>query len=621
MEFGLICTITVAAVAVIYLIVGVIWGVKRGFARSLFRLVTLAAAAVIAFFITSGIIGACGDAITAKLLALADTYAASVSELLHASEALIRYVLAIAIALLAPLLYTLLFLLLRVLLWILYAALCMFLPTKKKKPLDALSRVTGVIVSCVGCFLIVISLLMPFAGYLRFAAESYPKVVEAEVFINDTLPAGLDETLAKGAGNKAVLAVRKLGGDLLFDELSRTASKNDSYWKEGLDLSQERDALLRLYSALYDVSLIDFNAIFDETKTTDLTAIKVGLIDAVGDSEIMKTILAEVLSFAAGKWQNGEEVLSVNIKEQLPDEYKSALDEPLTRLSGTTRDTVCEDLRDLACSIETISDSYVYLHKVSRTVGDDRIGKDELQADMEQILGSLTPGSAQMVSSALTSTIENNETLKKQVGEENTAAIAEIVADSLTGIAEMDEEEKKAEAAAINNLISYTTTSRRDEVTSDELLDDILASKTIRSMVQEKGKTDEETGEVKTTLRVTQKQKDEMDAVIDKRLADTETPLTEDEQATLEALRAMLAVKKTGSAGEGETTPDEGGTTPDEGGTTPGGESTPDTGDGGATPAESGTTTEGETATPTGGDAAPADGGKTTPAEGEGETP
>lgn len=566
MNLSLICTITVSAVALIYLIVGILWGIKRGFARSLFRLITLAAAAVIAFFITAGIIDACGDAITAKLLGLADTYAAQIAELLHASESLIRYALAIAIALLAPLFYTVLFMLLRALLWILYAALCMFLPTKKKKPIDSLSRVTGVIVSTVGCALIVISLLMPFAGYLRFAADSYPKVVEAEVFINDTLPQGLDAQLAAGADNKAVLAVRKLGGDLLFEKISRQASKNknDTYWKDGLDLDRERDSLLRLYGAVYDVSLIDFEAIFDENKATDLTAIKVGLVDAVGDSEIMKAILAEVLSYAAAKWKNGEEVLSVNIKEQLPEEYKTALDEPLEQLSKTTPETVCDDLADLACSIETISDTYVYLHKVSRTTGEGRVGQDELREDMEQILGSLTPGSAKLVSSALTSTIENNENLKKQVGEENTVAIAGIVSDSLTGIAEMDEEEKKAEAAAINNLISYTTVSRRDDVKSDELLDDILASKTIQSVVKDKGQTDEETGEAKTTLQVTQKQKDEMDAAIDHRLADTENPLTEAEQETLEALRAMLVVKKTAA---GETTPTEGGTTPTGSGT------------------------------------------------------
>lgn len=564
MNLSLICTITVSAVALIYLIVGIIWGIKRGFARSLFRLITLAAAAVIAFFITAGIINACGDTITAKLLGLADTYAAQIAELLHASESLIRYALAIAIALLAPLLYTALFMLLRALLWILYAALCMFLPTKKKKPIDSLSRVTGVIVSTVGCALIVISLLMPFAGYLRFAADSYPKVVEAEVFINDTLPQGLDAQLAAGADNKAVLAVRKLGGDLLFEKISRQASKNDTYWKDGLDLDRERDSLLRLYGAVYEVSLIDFEAIFDENKTTDLTAIKVGLVDAVGDSEIMKTILAEVLSYAAGKWKNGEGVLSVNIKEQLPEEYKTALDEPLEQLSKTTRETVCDDLTDLACSIETISDTYVYLHKVSRTTGEGRVGQDELRGDMEQILGSLTPGSAKLVSSALTSTIENNENLKKQVGEENTVAIAGIVSDSLTGIAEMGEEEKKAEAAAINNLISYTTVSRRDDVKSDELLDDILASKTIQSVVKDKGQTDVETGEAKTTLQVTQKQKDEMDAAIDHRLADTENPLTEEEQETLGALRAMLVVKKTAA---GETTPTEGGTTPTGSGT------------------------------------------------------
>ena len=105
------------------------------------------------------------------------------------------------------------------------------------------------------------------------------------------------------------------------------------------------------------------------------------LIDAVGDSEVMKTVLAEVLSLAAGKWANGEEFLSVNIKEQLPDAYKTALDEPLAHLSETTKDTVCDDLRDLACSIETISDTYVYLHKMSRTTGDDRVGQEELKAD------------------------------------------------------------------------------------------------------------------------------------------------------------------------------------------------------------------------------------------------
>ena len=49
----------------------------------------------------------------------------------------------------------------------------------------------------------------------------------------------------------------------------------------------------------------------------------------------------------------------------------------------------------------------MYLHKVSRTTSDDKVTQDELRGNMEQILISLTPGSAQLVSSALTTTIEN----------------------------------------------------------------------------------------------------------------------------------------------------------------------------------------------------------------------
>lgn len=548
MNISLICTIAVSAVALLYLIIGVIWGLKRGFARSLFRLVSLAVAAVIAYFVSVRLIAVFGDTIREKLTALVDAKAASIAELIHASETLVKYILSILTALLAPLLYSLLFMLLRTLLWILYAALCMFLPSKKKKPIDTLSRVTGVVVSVVGCALIVISLLMPYAGYLRFAADSYPKVVEAEVFVNETLPPELDGELSAGANNKAVAAIRRLGGDFLFSHLSAGAS--------GLDLDRECDALLRLYGAIYDVSLIDFNAIFDENKTTDLTAIRVGLIGAVEDDENMKTILAEILSFAAGKWKDGETVLSVNIKEQLPEGYETALDAPLDRLAHTTPETVCTDLVDLTDSIETISETYVYLHKVSRTTSDDKVTQDELRGDMEQILISLTPGSAELVSSALTTTIENNDNLKNQVGEENTATIAGIVSDSLESIAEMDEEERKKEAAAINNLISYTTKGRRDEITSEGLIDDILASKTVQEVVSEKGKVDEETGKPATTLTVTTKQKAEMDAAIDARLADTENSLTEEERATLEALRSMMVAKSSTAAG-GETTPAE----------------------------------------------------------------
>lgn len=55
---------------------------------------------------------------------------------------------------------------------------------------------------------------------------------------------------------------------------------------------------------------------------------------------------------------------------------------------------------------------------------------------------------------------------------------------------------------------------------------------------------------------MTTKQKAEMDTAIDERLADTKNPLTDEERATLEALRNMMIAKSSTAAGD-ETTPAE----------------------------------------------------------------
>lgn len=530
MNVDLICTIAVAAIAVIYLIVGVSWGIKRGLARSLFRLLTIAAAAVISYFISIGLYQQFGGMIQAYLLTLVDQYVASLAELIHASETLLTYVLQIAIALLAPFLYATVFCILRVLLWILYAALCMFLPSRRKKPLDLLSRLTGVAVSIVGCAVIVVSLVMPYVGYLRLAAVILPKVEASTLLPEGTIPENVDTILGTVNENKAIRALDAMGCGALFDQISGSV----------LDIEGECDSLLALAEAVSKVAGIDFSAIFDETQSVDLSPVRVDLIDAVEGNENMKAALAELLSYAADKWQRGEEVLSINIKEQLPDGYRSALDAPLNKLANTTPETVCGDLCALADSIETISETYVYLHKVSHA-GDGKADQETLIQDMENILTSLTPESAELVSEAIASTVRDDEQLQAQVGSENASAIASIMSDSLTGIAELPEEEKKKEAAAINNLISYTTDSRKDEVTSDALLDDILESSIIRNVVTEKSKPDEETGEEGTKITVTAEQKAEMDAAITAKEADP--TLTDEERATLEALRSMFVVK------------------------------------------------------------------------------
>lgn len=539
MHITLISTIVISVFAAVFLIVGLVWGVKRGFARSLFRLLTLIAAAVVAYLISVGLSVRFGPQIQTKLFEWVDANAAQISEILHASPSLITYALGIVCSLIAPILYSLLFFLLRLLFWIVYAALCLFLPSRRKKSLDGLSRLTGVVVSVAGSALIVISLLMPYAGYLGVAAEMYPKVLTADVLTEESIasmPEGLEAELNAASDSTAVGLVNRFGGTYLFGALTASG---------GVDVETEFETFLLLFPAVRDIAAIDFGAMFDPDTELDLSPIREELIPAIGTSEDLTQILAEILSYAGGKWLAGEEVLSVNIREQLPEDYKDALDAPLQRLANTTKATVLADLTDLTDCIETVAKTYTYLS----LVGDasSTVSQAELRENMEGILASLTPGSAELVSSAITATLVNNA----QVGE-NTEAVASIVSDAIMDVATLSEEEKKAEAAAINNLISYTSDTRQEEVDASEVLDAVLASQVVRDVVTEKGAVDETTGQAQTTIKVSDAQYDAMNAVIDAK--ETEE-LTEEERNTLEALRRILVTSSGDESGEtgGET--------------------------------------------------------------------
>lgn len=152
---------------------------------------------------------------------------------------------------------------------------------------------------------------------------------------------------------------------------------------------------------------------------------------------------------------------------------------------------------------------------------------------MSDILKGLTPGSAELVSQAVTSTLVENALVGT-----NTGVIADLVSESLTEIATLSDEEKEAEAAAINNLISYTSSVRKDDVKPEEVVDTLLESRTVQNVIQDKGTIKEGETEPETKIAVSEKQMTAMEAAI----AEKELTATPEELATLEALRNMLYV-------------------------------------------------------------------------------
>lgn len=522
MNIQLISNIAIAAVTVIFLIVGIIWGLKRGVMRSLFRLVTIAAAAVIAYFISMGLTTRFYPQIQSAIATLATKGGEVLVEVTNASPSAVDFVVNLGCALVAPLLYTLLFCILRPLLWFVYAALCMFLPSKKKHPISGLSRGLGVAVSTVGCFVIVISLLMPMAGYMKLASGVYTDVKESGVVSTEGVPADLEEQLTTAANAKSVGLVDKLGGDFLFSHLS-TAS--------GVDIRAELNSILNLIPAVMRLSEINFEAMFDDSENVDLSPIKDDLIPAVDNAEELKSILAELLAYAGGKWLRDETAFGFDIKANLPAEYEGTLDAVLARLEKTTAATVTTDLTDLVNTVQTIADTYTYLY----CIGDksNTMTQEELQGAMSDILKGLTPGSAELVSQAVTSTLVENALVGT-----NTGVIADLVSDSLTEIATLTDEEKEVEAAAINNLISYTSAVRKDDVKSEEVVDALLESQTVQNVIQEKGTIKEGETEPETKIAVSATQMAAMETAI----TEKELTATPEELATLEALRNMLYV-------------------------------------------------------------------------------
>ena len=522
MNIQLISNIAIAAVTVIFLIVGIVWGLKRGVMRSLFRLVTIVAAAAIAYFISMGLTTRFYPQIQSAIATLATKGGEVLVEVTNASPSAVDFIVNLGCALVAPLLYTLLFCILRPLLWFVYAALCMFLPSKKKHPISGLSRFLGVAVSAVGCVVIVISLLMPMAGYMKLASGVYADVKESGVVSTESMPADLEEQLATAANAKSVGLVDKLGGGFLFSRLS-TAS--------GVDIRAELDSILNLIPAVMRLSEINFEAMFDDSENVDLSPIQDDLIPAVHNAEELKCILAELLAYAGGKWLRDETAFGFDIKASLPPEYEGTLDAVLARLEKTTDDTVTTDLTDLVNTVQTIADTYTYLY----CIGDksNTMTQEELQGAMSDILKGLTPGSAELVSQAVTSTLVENALVGT-----NTGVIADLVSDSLTEIATLTDEEKEVEAAAINNLISYTSAVRKDDVKSEEVVDALLESQTVQNVIQEKGTIKEGETEPETKIAVSATQMAAMETAI----TEKELTATPEELATLEALRNMLYV-------------------------------------------------------------------------------
>ena len=277
-----------------------------------------------------------------------------------------------------------------------------------------------------------------------------------------------------------------------------------------------------------------------DTDFSDISSITVNPVKDVSDilatdgNDLARNIVATLLSDAGTKWKNSEQFMGLNIKDSLPTGYKNSLDKALKLLAETTKDTVCKNLNTFADAINTIKNTYVYVNSAidpDATMGD-------LQQNLTEVLSSLTPESVDIVMGA----ISDQMLTDLGMSDDTSAAIANTLENVLQNVAELSDEEKAAEAAAMNDIITYVSDSSAQTAEPEQLVDSVLNSTVVSNEILNLADSENENQQ---NFEVDQDQKDSIDAAIDGYINDPEKDLSEEDIAVLEALRSLFTVQAT----------------------------------------------------------------------------
>ena len=347
----------------IFILIATLIGFFRGFIRALSRLVCFVLSGAAALFVTVLLINKVGPNLfdtvrdLINLESISEQLAEAVAELQIASPTLTQYIPTIIICALGPIVFLAAFFLFAMItLFIdkLFAKLFGKLIKMERRSL--MSRLMGMLVSGVSGFLLAALILMPVTGYAVNVSDVYKKLESRNVIA----PASDEgETVADTIkGYDGLLPVK-----LEYLITSPVFKRSTSYTTESgvsSDLVSDVTAVSDVIPAVMDLQSMNFT----DLENLDLTPLK-GIFTALGNNKPMCSIMAEVFSYAGGKWINYEPFMGLNIKDQLPDDVKDSLDPVFEKLHATTAETVIDDLNSFIDEAEALASSYSSMARFS----------------------------------------------------------------------------------------------------------------------------------------------------------------------------------------------------------------------------------------------------------------
>ena len=358
MDYLTIVNIVYLAVVGFFVLIGIFVGLARGLVRSLSRLICLIISALGAMLITMMLVNILGPKASEMLLNLdfVKSMLANLGELVDASPTLTTYAPTLLLAALGPIVFVILFIILSLFNLILGRIFNYLFGKMIPNEKSGFSRLFGMIISVACGVVISACLMMPITGYVVNASKTYKKL-EAENIVVPNNDQGKNIAKAlRGADELVIIKAENLMTSYIFSLTTSYVMPNGVSGNFVSDV----DAFINVVPSVMNLSAMDFSDI----ENIDLSPLR-GILAGINDNQSVSAIIAEILSYASGKWLNNEPFMELNIKDELPEDIKDAFDPALEKLNATTYKTVTDDLNDFIDEIEALSKAYPAINEIS----------------------------------------------------------------------------------------------------------------------------------------------------------------------------------------------------------------------------------------------------------------
>lgn len=450
--------LVILGVFALFGIVGALVGFSKGLIRSAIKVASIILAIVVAFAITPALLAKAYQMAGPQL----EEGLAALEELFVASPTLKEYFPTLVMALISPILFVVVFAICLLLVSIIRAivlAIFKFLFPKKK---GILGRLGGLALGALGGVLIAMCFVFPITGYFTAAPAIYVNIREVVSTDEQPIPAETEELIINLPNIPNVQTTNNLTKDY-FDKLVsyNDGQKDVSALQDVVTITSLVPPALRFANSLGDVETMDTQAIKD-------------IVAVIGSNKQLRTITAEVLSAASKKWVANQPFMGFNLKDQLPEDYKFALDIVLEDLTTTTEATVVADLNNFVNTIETLKHLYGYANMLSS----GNASMAELEGKLTDVLLSLDGNTEQLVHELI------SQDVMEDIGVENPEFVADLVADVISSaIHNIDENQTADDAAAINSIMHFAAGD--ENVTPQDVVDDIVKSPAITQAISD----------------------------------------------------------------------------------------------------------------------------------------